>query len=171
MRERFRPDDRFTAARTSWPIFAHCRAVRTKPAASSGLPGAIVEITLRAEPHPTQDAALEIMGGGFPAQFFLQDLMENLERARSVDEGCPGSATIGRRERGLVAIAVFVYLQAEKPGASPQEKSSNCRIVTCDLRGSLRHAAIVSATRSSRSKIPSSAAASAARFQKAFVPL
>jgi hypothetical protein len=47
---------------------------------------AIREIALRSEPEAAEDATLEIMRRRFSMQLLFQNLMENLERARALNE-------------------------------------------------------------------------------------
>src|SRR5436190_495406 len=82
----------------------------------------------------------------------------------------PGLATSGARI-AIASRSPGFSLCKENTGSSPLEKSRSWRIVTRDLRGSLFQEGIVSPTWSSRLSNPSSAAASAARHQNAFVPL
>ena len=113
MRERFRPDDRLALVEHELTHPGPLPRRENEPGGEERIARPIVEVTLRAEPHPPQDPLLQIFGRRFATQFFLQDLMENLERARPVDESLPRFRHHREAERGRVAIAVIVYLQAE----------------------------------------------------------
>src|SRR5436305_15334748 len=82
----------------------------------------------------------------------------------------PGAATT----RNRIAIALRSRTDARCSRDAPSIPSvwlTNCRMVICDLRGSLFHSVLVSETGSSSLNKPSGIAASAATPQKLFVLL
>ena len=94
----------------------------------------ISQVALPPKAEPMQNAAFQVMGRRFAVQLVLQYLMENLQRARSVNEGCSRIRHDGRANGDGSRSPDWVSWR-EKTGSRPQLKSSSCRIVTRDLSG------------------------------------
>lgn len=57
-----------------------------------------------------KDAPLEIFGWPLFPEFLLQDLMEDLECAGSVNENTARVGDYRQAQRGSIAVAIIVYL-------------------------------------------------------------
>jgi hypothetical protein len=80
--------------------------------------GTILQITLWAKMKPPEDASLKITRRTLVTKFLFQQLMENLERAWSINEGPSRFSDHWQTKCRSIPIAVFVDLHCESGSES-----------------------------------------------------